>query len=170
MKILFLNCANRKNCEYLKNYVISNNVDIVILAESKNVRKELSKEFKYTFLSSYKFGLTVLSKIPFKVEEIKYIIDDDRLRINNDNYCERVLNINIKNLNILAAHVDYGFYNPFAMIAIEKYLNFKDVVEYSISKNMSQTMISEYKLKLIDKKLLETKLKEMKNLIDNNDK
>ena len=46
----------------------------------------------------------------------------------------------------------------------------KDVVEYSISKNMSQTMISEYKLKLIDKKLLETKLKEMKNLIDNDDK
>ena len=45
-----------------------------------------------------------------------------------------------------------------------------DVVEYSISKNMSKTMISEYKLKLIDKKLLETKLKEMKNLIDNNDK
>ena len=38
-----------------------------------------------------------------------------------------------------------------------------------ISKNMSQTMISEYKLKLIDKKLLETKLKEMKNLIDNKD-
>ena len=43
----------------------------------------------------------------------------------------------------------------------------EDVVEYTISKNMSQTMISEYKLKLIDKKLLETKLKEMKNLIDN---
>ena len=46
----------------------------------------------------------------------------------------------------------------------------KDVVEYPISKNMSQIMISEYKLKLIDKKLLETKLEEMKNLIDNNDK
>ena len=30
-------------------------------------------------------------------------------------------------------------------------------------------MISEYKLKLIDKKLLETKLKEMKIFIDNND-
>ena len=28
----------------------------------------------------------------------------------------------------------------------------EDVVEYSISKNMSQTMIYEYKLKLIDKK------------------
>lgn len=43
----------------------------------------------------------------------------------------------------------------------------KDVVEYSMSKNMSQTMISEYKLKLIDKKLLEDKLKEVKSLIEN---
>ena len=42
----------------------------------------------------------------------------------------------------------------------------KDVVEYSLSKNMSQTLISEYKLKLIDKKILETKLREMKFLID----
>ena len=42
----------------------------------------------------------------------------------------------------------------------------KDVVEYSISKNMSQTMISEYKLKLIDKKILENKLKEVKKIID----
>lgn len=44
----------------------------------------------------------------------------------------------------------------------------KDIVEYSISKNISQTMISEYKLKLIDKKLLENKLKEVKELIENN--
>lgn len=44
----------------------------------------------------------------------------------------------------------------------------KDVVEYSLSKSMSKTLISEYKLKLIDKKLLETKLKEMKSLIENN--
>ena len=38
----------------------------------------------------------------------------------------------------------------------------KDVVEYSMSKNISKTMIAEYKLKLIDKKLLENKLKEVK--------
>lgn len=43
----------------------------------------------------------------------------------------------------------------------------KDVVEYSMSKNMSQTMIAEYKLKLIDKKMLENKLKEVKSIIDN---
>jgi len=44
----------------------------------------------------------------------------------------------------------------------------KDVIEYSISKNMSQTLISEYKLKLIDKKLLENKLKEVKKLMNSN--
>ena len=43
----------------------------------------------------------------------------------------------------------------------------KDVIEYSMSKNMSKTMISEYKLKLIDKKILENKLKEVKKIIDN---
>ena len=43
----------------------------------------------------------------------------------------------------------------------------KDVVEYSMSKNMSKTMISEYKLKLIDKKMLKNKLKEVKKIIDN---
>ena len=42
----------------------------------------------------------------------------------------------------------------------------KDVVEYSMSKNISQTMISEYKLKLIDKKILENKLKEVKHIME----
>lgn len=42
----------------------------------------------------------------------------------------------------------------------------KDIVEYSLSKNMSQTLISEYKLKLIDKKILEDKLCEMKRILE----
>ena len=42
----------------------------------------------------------------------------------------------------------------------------KDVVEYSMNKNMSKTMISEYKLKLIDKKLLRAKLNEVKRLVE----
>ena len=44
----------------------------------------------------------------------------------------------------------------------------KDIVEYSLDSNMTQTMITEYKLKLIDKKLLEKKLREVKNLIESN--
>lgn len=46
----------------------------------------------------------------------------------------------------------------------------KDVVEYSLSKNMSQTLISEYKLKLIDKKLLEKRLTQMKKILEDNNK
>lgn len=42
----------------------------------------------------------------------------------------------------------------------------KNIVEYSLSKNMSQTLISEYKLKLIDKKILENKLSEMKQILE----
>ena len=42
----------------------------------------------------------------------------------------------------------------------------KDVVEYSMNRNLSKTMISEYKLKLIDKNLLRKKLNEVKNIIE----
>lgn len=42
----------------------------------------------------------------------------------------------------------------------------KEVVEYSLSKNMSQTLISQYKLNLIDKRLLENKLIEIKDIFD----
>jgi len=42
------------------------------------------------------------------------------------------------------------------------------VVEYALSKNLSQTLVSEYRLKLIDSKLLENKVKEMKKILENN--
>ena len=41
----------------------------------------------------------------------------------------------------------------------------EDIVEYSMSKSMSQTLVSEYTLKLIDKRLLKNKLKEVKELL-----
>lgn len=37
----------------------------------------------------------------------------------------------------------------------------QEIVKYSLNKNMSKTLIAEYKLKLIDKKLLESKLLEL---------
>lgn len=40
-----------------------------------------------------------------------------------------------------------------------------DVVEYAMSRSLSPTMVAEYTLKLIDKKLLEQKLKEFKELL-----
>ena len=43
-----------------------------------------------------------------------------------------------------------------------------DIVKYSLSKNMPKTLISEYKLKLIDKKILQNKLSEMKHILEKN--
>jgi len=44
-----------------------------------------------------------------------------------------------------------------------------EVVEYAMSRNLSPTMIAEYELKLIDKKLLERKLSEFKELLSDSD-
>lgn len=47
----------------------------------------------------------------------------------------------------------------------------EEVVKYAMSRSMSPTMVSQYTLKLIDKKLLENKLKEIKNIVsENNEK
>ncbi len=43
-----------------------------------------------------------------------------------------------------------------------------EVVEFAMSRTMSQTMVAEYKLKLIDKKILKSKLKEIIDLVDDN--
>jgi hypothetical protein len=45
-----------------------------------------------------------------------------------------------------------------------------EVVEYALSRSLSPTMVSEYKLKLIDKELLQNKLREYTELADNIEK
>ena len=42
-----------------------------------------------------------------------------------------------------------------------------EIVEYALSRSLSPTMVSEYNLKLINKKLLKNKLKEYIELADN---
>ena len=44
----------------------------------------------------------------------------------------------------------------------------EQVVEYTMSRSMSPTMVSEYSTNLIDKKLLENKLKEIKEMVEDN--
>lgn len=129
MKILFLNCDNRRNGQYVIDYVKNNNIDIAILTESKNIRNAMADLFEYSFVSDYKYGLTIASNMPFKSKNIDYLIYDERLRarICNDNYRERVIATEFDNLHIISAHVDYGFYNPFAMDAIDDYINKNDV-------------------------------------------
>ena len=42
----------------------------------------------------------------------------------------------------------------------------EDVVEYALSRNMSPTMISEYRTKLISKEILQKKLEELTEIMD----
>ncbi len=42
----------------------------------------------------------------------------------------------------------------------------EDVVEYALSRNMSPTMISEYRTKLISKEILQKKLEELTEIVD----
>ena len=109
---------------------------------------------------SWTNNLLILSGAKSKEERHFYL----KLSIKN-NYSKRELDRQISS----AYYERYMLSDGKQLPTVNKTVD-KDVVEYSISKNMSQTMISEYKLKLIDKKLLEKKLKEMKNLIDNTDK
>lgn len=44
----------------------------------------------------------------------------------------------------------------------------EQVVEYAMSRTMSPTMVSQYTLKLIDKKLLENKLKQISDMVEGN--
>ena len=44
-----------------------------------------------------------------------------------------------------------------------------DVIEYSLSRSLSQTMIAEYKTKLIDKSILLRKLAELYDIAEEND-
>lgn len=123
MKILFLNCANRKN-DYVKKYAKDYNIDMIILAESKNIRNKISCEFNNSFVSKYNYGISVFSNINMNVKDVDYIINDVELQniIHNDNYKNRILDIAINDYHILAVHIDYGFYNPFAMNKIDEYI------------------------------------------------
>ena len=41
-------------------------------------------------------------------------------------------------------------------------------IEYKLDRSMSPTMVSQYTLKLIDKKILEEKLKEINDIVEEN--
>lgn len=125
-------------------------------------------------------------------KDFTFIGDEYRVQVGNHDYFIDLLFYNRELLCLVAFELKLGEFMPEYLGKMNLYLEAldrdvkklqenpsvgvilcsskdKDVVEYSLSKNMSQTLISEYKLKLIDKKLLETKLSEMKTLFENND-
>ncbi len=123
MKVLFLNCANRKRANDIEQYLINNDIDVAILADAKSISKMRLVEYPYVFESETRFGLFILSKIDFSIKSIDYTIDDIRININPDRHRDRILSIEFSSgYKILAVYVDYGWYNTFAMRCIEDYI------------------------------------------------
>lgn len=125
-------------------------------------------------------------------KDFTFIGDEYRVQVGNHDYFIDLLFYNRELSCLVAFELKLGEYKPEYLGKMNLYLKAldkdvkkenenpsvgvilcsskdKEVVEYSISKNMTQTLISEYKLKLIDKKILENKLKEVKKIIEIND-
>ena len=155
--------------------------------EFLDLPKEYSeKDLKTAIIKNLKDFILEIGK------DFTFIGDEYRVQVGNHDYFIDLLFYNRELSCLVAFELKLGEYMPEYLGKMNFYLEAldrdvkkenenpsvgiilcsskdKDVVEYSLSKNMSQTLISEYKLKLIDKKLLEDKLSEMKQLLDSKD-
>lgn len=125
----------------LKNFILEIGKDFTFIGEEHRV--QVGKHDYYVDLLFYHRGLSCLAAFELKIGEFKpeyvgkmnlYLEALDReMRKENENPSVGV---------ILCASKD------------------DEVVEFALSRSLSPTMVSEYNLKLIDKKLLQKKLKE----------
>lgn len=123
INLLYLNCANRKNKESIKDYLLKNNIDIAVLADANSIKDLDINAFPFRFISKFPLGMVILSKEDFTVSSIDYTINDQRIGINPNRHKDRIVSITLSSgLKILSVYVDYGWYNTFAMRAIEDYI------------------------------------------------
>jgi len=126
-------------------------------------------------------------------KDFTYVGEEYRIQVGNEDFYIDLLFFN-RELNCLVAfELKIGKFKPEYISKMDFYLEALDrqekkndenpsvgvilcsdrdekVVEYAMSRSLSPTMVSEYKLKLIDKRLLEKKLKEITDIVDENNK
>ena len=140
------------------------------------------KDLKASIIKNLKDFILEIGK------DFTFIGDEYRIQVGNHDYFIDLLFYNRELSCLVAFELKIGEFMPEYLGKMNLYLEALDrdtkkenenpsvgvilcsskdnnVVEYSLSKNMSQTLISEYKLKLIDKQLLENKLEEMKQIL-----
>ena len=153
----FLSLPNEFSEKDLKKAIISNLKDFVLeigkdfTFVSEEYRVQVSNHDFYIDLLFYNRTLSCLVAFELKIGEFKpeYISKMD--------FYLEVLDRQEKKQNE----------NPSVGVILCSSKN-KEVVEYAISRTLSPTMVSEYKLKLIDKKLLVNKLKEISLIVEEN--
>ena len=153
----FLDLPNQYSEKDLKKAIISNMKDFILeigkdfTYVGEEYRVQVGNQDFYIDLLFYNRALSCLVAFELKIDDFKpeYISKMDFYLEALDRQ-EKKENENPSVGVILCASKD------------------EQVVEYAMSRSMSPTMVSQYTLKLIDKKLLEEKLKEIKDIVEEN--
>lgn len=141
------------------------------------------KDLKKSIISNMKDFILEIGK------DFSYVGEEYRVQVGNEDFFIDVLFFNRTLRCLVAFELKIGKFKPEYISKMDFYLEALDrqekkenenpsvgvilcsskdeqVVEYAMSRSMSPTMVSQYSLKLIDKKLLEDKLKEIKEIVE----
>lgn len=145
------------------------------------------KDLKKSIISNMKDFILEIGK------DFTYVGEEHRVQVGNEDFYIDLLFYNRTLSCLVAFELKIGKFKPEYISKMDFYLEALDrqerkenenpsvgvilcaskdeqVVEYAMSRTMSPTMVSQYTLKLIDKKLLENKLKEIKDIVEENNK
>ncbi len=143
------------------------------------------KDLKKAIISNMKDFILEIGK------DFTFIGEEYRVQVGNEDFYIDLLFYNRTLCCLVAFELKIGKFKPEYISKMDFYLEALDrqekkenenpsvgvilcaskdeqVVEYAMSRSMSPTMVSQYTLKLIDKKLLEEKLKEINNIVEEN--
>ena len=143
------------------------------------------KDLKKAIISNMKEFILEIGK------DFTYIGEEYRVQVGNEDFYIDLLFYNRALSCLVAFELKIGKFKPEYISKMDFYLEVLDrqekkqnenpsvgvilcaekdeeVVEYAMSRTMSPTMVSKYTLELIDKKLLENKLKEISNIVEEN--
>ena len=124
-------------------------------------------------------------------KDFTFVGEEYRIQVGNEDFYIDLLFYNRELACLVAFELKIGKFKPEYISKMDFYLEALDrqekkinenpsvgiilcsdkdekVVEFAMSRSMSPTLVSEYKLKLIDKKLLEEKLREIADIVEEN--
>ena len=143
------------------------------------------KDLKKAIISNMKYFILEIGK------DFTYVGEEYKVQVGNEDFYIDLLFYNRTLSCLVAFELKIGKFKPEYISKMDFYLEAldrqekkknenpsvgvilcaskdKQVVEYAMSRSMSPTMVSQYTLKLIDKKLLEEKLKEINDIVEEN--
>ena len=144
------------------------------------------KDLKKSIISNMKDFILEIGK------DFTYVGEEYRIQVGNQDFYIDLLFYNRALSCLVAFELKLGDFQPEYVSKMDFYLEALDrqerkqgenpsvgiilcagkneqVVEYAMSRTISPTLVSQYTLKLIDKEVLEKKLKELASLAENND-